>query len=163
MSELLFTSSIDPIKEGQSFKNGLPRHVTIWQDFTLPDFHMNDFIADAGAAIEGFSPFDVVAFTGDIDNFGPHNNIPVRRVRALGSGATLLTLHAVLGAVIQQHDGEIKNPEWAYEGFNPHVTYVDGKALEAGERATFSTVELIERDTALKAKVVRKMWNLEAV
>lgn len=162
MAELLITSSIDPIKEGQVFEHGLPRHVTIWQDFTLPDLHMNEFIADAGNAIEGFSPLEIVAFSGKPDKFGPHHDVPVRRVYALGAGATLYALHAVLGSVIKQYEGEAKNPEWAYRGYNPHVTYVDGRALDEGERELLTTVELIQRDSHMKSrKIVRKLWPLE--
>lgn len=163
MSELLIISSLDPMEEGQVFPESLPRHVTIWQPFQLPDFHTNEFIADAGAAIEGFSPLEVEAFTGDPDRFGPNNDVLVRRVNALGSGATLLTLHAVLGAIIEQYEGTIRSPQWAYNGYHPHMTYVDGRALEAGERAMLTDVELIEKTPPSRDKVVRKVWHLEEV
>jgi hypothetical protein len=161
VSELLITSSLDPVKEGDVFTKGLPCHVTIWQYFTLPDSHMNEFIADIGAAIAAFQPLEIVAYTGEPDAFGPNNDVPVRRVHALGAGATLLTLHAVLGERIEHYEGTIRNPEWAYEGFNPHVTYVQGEALSEGEHAALTTIELIEKNTQLKAKTVRKIWELE--
>ena len=160
MAELLITSSIDPIEEGQVFKDGLPRHVTIWQDFTLPDVHMEAFIRDVGFTSQAFSPLEILGT--DYAEFGPNNDVPVRRIMAIGRGATMISLHTVLGSVIHRYGGEEKNPEWAYEGFNPHVTYVDGKALEEAEYAKLSTIELIQRDPEnAKYKIVRKIWELE--
>lgn len=159
MSELLITSSLDPIKEGQALQKGAPRFVTIWQYFELPDFHMNEFIAEAGDAIEGFSPIEIVGRENDM--FGPNNDIPVRRIRALGAGATLTALHTVLGSVIEEFEGAIRNPEWAYEGYNPHITYGNGRALEEDEHEILTSVELVEKDAATQQKIIRKIWNLE--
>ncbi len=159
MSELLITSSLDPIEEGQVFSKGLPRHVTIWQYFQLPDFHVDEFMTDAGTVIEGFSPLEIIGTEQDM--FGEHNDTPVRRVKALGHGATIRTLHAVLGAVIEQHDGVIRSPEWAYDRYNPHITYVNGHALDEDEREILTTIELIEKDPTSKNKIVRKVWHLE--
>ena len=160
MGELLITSSLEPIHEGQAFAKVLPRHVTIWQDFRLPDFHREEFSEEVGRAIEGFSPLEIIGASEA--EFGPNNDVPVRRVMALGTGATLVTLHGVLGEIIERHEGEIQNPEWAYENYNPHVTYVDGRALEKGEYAKLTTVELIER-VPQQGKLVRNVWNLEEV
>ncbi|HWT40837.1 MAG TPA: hypothetical protein VN081_06265 [Dongiaceae bacterium] len=159
MSELLFTSSIDPVKEGQVFTESPPRHVTVWQYFTLPDFHRKTFLDEVGRAVEGFSPLEIIG--GAEDKFGPNNDVPVRRVIALGTGATLITLHAVLGEIIRRYDGVIRDPQYAWEGYNPHVTYVNGKALDEGEYVKLSHIELMEKDDALKQKVVRKVWDFE--
>jgi|GEM_PF-2124557 len=162
MSELLITSSLDPIEEGQVFTEGLPRHVTIWQDFTLPDLHMDEFIQDADATIQAFSPFEILGASRA--EFGPHNDVPVRQVISLGRVSTIVALHTLLGGSIHRFDGEIRNPEWAYEGFNPHVTYVNGRALEEAEYAKLSTVELIRRDPEnTRHKIVQKVWNLESI
>lgn len=159
MAELLITSSIDPIREGQVFEEGLPRHVTIWQDFTLPDAQLDDFIIDAEGVIKGFLPLEFIG--ADEALYGPENTVPVRRVTALGRGATAIALHTVLGISIARHDGTPRNPEWAYEGYNPHVTYVDGKALDKNEYVRLGTVELIQRlPENPKHKAVRKLWEL---
>ncbi|MGH7218438.1 MAG: hypothetical protein ACREGE_03310 [Candidatus Microsaccharimonas sp.] len=161
MSELLITSSLDPINEGDVFPKGLPRHVTIWQYFKLPDFRREAFAEQVGSAVQGFSPLEILG----IDNaeFGPNNDVPVRRVQTLGSGATLIALHAVLGEIIQRNDGEIRNPEWAFENFNPHITYVEGRAIQEGELARLSTVELVEVNPTSKDKIIRNVWELEEV
>jgi len=160
MSELLITSSIDPIEEGAVFLKGLPRHVTIWQYFTLPDSRLDAFTTELGEAIEAFSPITIIG--GEDDMFGPKNDTPVRRVRSLGRGAASLEgLHAVTGAIIERHDGEIQNPAWAYNGFQAHMTYVDGLALDKGEEAHLKTIELIEKKEPRNYKLVRKMWELE--
>lgn len=159
MSELLITSSLDSVKAGQSFVNELPRHVTVWQYFEIADYDINEFIFDVGEAVEGFSPLEIVG--AENDNFGPNNDVFVRRIRALGGGATVKALHAVIGSIIEEYEGSIRNPEWAYDGYNPHITYVDGRALEEGEREILTSLELIERDPATKIKSVRKIWQLE--
>ncbi len=161
MPELLLTSSIDPIKEGDIFPKEvpLPRHVTIWQHFMLPAFHEAAFIEDIGAAVEGFSPLEVIG--ADYAEFGPYNDRPVRRVIALGTRATVVTLHTVIGTIIQRHDGTIRSPEWAYENYNPHMTYVNGRALEEAEYAKLRTLELIKEDAPTRTKTVNKIWKLE--
>ena len=108
MSELLITSSLGPIEEGQVFSEGLPRHVTIWQYFQLPDFHRQAFIEEASEAIEGFSPLEIIG--GQEDRFGPNNDVRVRRIETIGKGATLITLHTVLGEMIQRHEGTVRSP-----------------------------------------------------
>lgn len=161
MAELLFTSSLDPIKEGDAFPKGtsLPRHVTVWQDFDLPDSHRDLFMNDVEVAIEGFSPLEILG--AEDTKFSPENDTPVRRVIALGSAATLITLHTVLGEIIERHEGIIQNPEWVYERYDPYITYVGGRALHTAEYARLNTVELVEKDTVSKSKIVRKIWELE--
>jgi len=164
MSEmLLLTSSIDPISEGQIFPENekLPRHVTIWQYFSLPSHSVEPFIKDVGDVVEGFSPLEIVGTNRE--HFGPNNDVLVRRVMALGTGATLITLHTTIGHVIYQHEGIIENPEWAYGGYNPHMTFVRAGALAANEYAKLNQVELIEKDATTREKIVRKIWKLEEV
>jgi len=159
MAELLITSSIDPIEEGRVFENGvLPRHVTIWQQFMLPDVSLGSFEQEVGQAVEGFAPLEVLGAERAL--FGPNDDVPVRRVHVLGSGATLITMHAVLGEIINRHDGQVRNPEWAYENFNPHVTYVDDEALFEYQYVALNTVELVEKQST-GAKMIRKLWELE--
>lgn len=159
MSELLITSSIDPIKEGQVFEGvPLPRHVTIWQYFTLRDDYTEEFTVEAGKAIEGFSPYEIMG-TGEA-LFGPREDTPVRKIVEYGRGMTLLALHSTLGSVINRYEGQVRNPEWTYQGYTPHVTYVDGKTFDATEYARLDTVELIEKQPT-GAKVVRTVWGLE--
>lgn len=161
MAELLITASLDPIKEREIFPKGvsLPRHVTVWQYVDVLDNRANEFIAEVGNAVEAFSPFEIEG--AEYDEFGPNNDIPVRRVKMIGRGATLLTLHTVLGTVVEKYEAHIPNPELVYAGYSPHVTYKDGRALEQGEHATLSTVELIEKNHVSKDKFVRKIWKLE--
>lgn len=159
MPELLFTSSVDPIKEGQRFAGQLPRHVTLWQYFRLQNEQCNALIAQTAAVVDEFSPMTIQG--GERALFGPENNVPVRRVISLGRGAMLAMLHDELGVVLEHNHATVKNPEWAYENYRPHMTYVDGRALEEGEQATLQTLELIEKDSSTKNKIVRKIWKLK--
>lgn len=161
MKELLITSSLDPIEEGQVFTGELPRHVTVWQYFKLRDEYVEDFTAEVEEVTQGFEPLEIIG--AEKDNFGPNNNVPVRRVMALGAGATLITLHSVLGAVIDKYDGEVRNQEWSFEGYSPHVTYVGGRALDKGEYAKLKAVEIIEKKTDPNRKIVQKILELTEV
>lgn len=158
MAELLITSSLNRIEEDEVL-DALPPHVTIWQPFQLPSAYEELFIDDATEVIAGFSPLEIIG--GEVAQFGPRNDILVRRVIALGSGATLLTLHTMLGRVIEWHEGVVPNPEWTYERYSPHVTQGKGRALDYGEHRHLNTVELIERNPLSRRKIVKKVWELE--
>lgn len=118
---------------------------------------MDDFTSRLDGAIEAFAPIDIIG-TEEAE-FGPGNDVRVRRVVSLGEGATLIALHTVLGEAIVHHDGEMKNPEWAFEGYNPHITYTDGRAIEMGEHAALETVELVKKSED-GSKTIQKVWPL---
>lgn len=143
-AEYLLTSSIDPIKKGEQFTDGsLPRHVTIQQWFTLryaPAFKN---------ALQNFATtLEAIEITATEDaEFGPNNDVPVRLVRNMGR---LARLHTKTGELIERFGGELKNPEWTGDGYNPHVTYVDGIALEEGETVSLRTIEMIRRENGVR-------------
>ncbi len=157
MPELLLMSSLNPVTEGQDITQSRHPWVTLQQYFTIPDSRMDAFEQRVGQAAEAFFPIAIQGAERDL--FGPDNDVGVRRVAALGKGATLHALHTVLGEVILHHDGEMRNPEWAFEGYNPHITYTDDRALERGEITTLNTVELVGKD-AQNHKIIQKIWEL---
>ncbi len=153
--EFLLTSSIDPIQKGQFFPNGpLPRHITIQQWFSLKSEEavMNSLQNYATT----LKPFEVVG--GEEALFGPENNVPVRRIQ---NEHRLLKIHAdTLEIITRIGGGALANADWAGEGYKPHITYVDGEALEEDEPATLRTIELIKReDSVRKVQLVLAMSN----
>ena len=80
MAELLITSSLDPIEEGQVF-DVLPRHVTIRQYFSLLDVYLGAFTQEVGRVVEGFSPFEILGT--DQAMYGEKADTPVRSVWGL--------------------------------------------------------------------------------
>ncbi|UTX51297.1 hypothetical protein KI440_03830 [Candidatus Saccharibacteria bacterium TM7i] len=156
MSELLLISSLDPVEAGENLTESRHPWVTLQQYFTIPDEKMDTFVSRVGEAVEAFSPITVTG-TEESDTFGPNEDVRVRRVSAVG----LQALHTVLGEVIYHHDGDIRNPEWAFEGYNPHITYVDGRALKEGEQALLQTVELVGKNDA-GDKIIQSVWRLES-
>ncbi len=161
MSELLITSHLERLQKGQVFTEDLPLHLTIWQYFTIDGPRVGDFTDELGDVMAGFSPLEIIG--AERDDFGQNNDVSVRRVRTLGAGATVCALHAVLGAVIEAYEGRISNPEWAYQNYNPHITYVDGAAIEKGETTTLDQIELVERLQSPKRKIIRQVWALEEI
>ncbi len=160
MSEFLLSASINDTEVGRSLTKEDARYVTIMQYFTLPEANEAAFATEVGNVAEGFSPFEIEG--GEYVEFGPNNDVPARRIVTLGRGATLRALHAVLGAVIEQQDGEISAPEWAYDGYNPHMTYRNGVAIEKGEHATLRTLELSKKMPDGE-KVIQNVWEFEEV
>ncbi len=143
-AEYLLTSSIDPIKKGEQFVDGpLPRHVTLQQWFTLD--HVPAFKNALQNLATTLEPVEIIG--GENAEFGPNNDVPVRLVRNIGRVARL---HTKTGELIERFGGELRNPEWAGDGYNPHVTYVDGAALDEGEAVTLRTIEMIKREDGVR-------------
>lgn len=159
MSELLLVSSLEPVEVGSNLTESRHPWVTLQQYFTVPEGRFDEFTQRVGVAVEAFDPITIQGT--ELAEYGPNNDVPVRRVAALGKGATLAALHTVLGEVIHHHGGDMRNPEWAFEGYNPHVTLVDGRALDEGEVATLNTVELVAKNDS-GDKVVHTMWRLDS-
>ncbi len=159
MSELLLISSLGGTKEGMNLSAKRQPWLTLQQYFDIPEASLGGFTSRVGQAVEAFSPIEIEGLEDDF--FGEKNDTLVRRVQALGGAATLRCLHTVLAEVITHSDGEIRNPEWAFEGYNPHVTYIDGRALAEGEVATLQTVELVGKDPVTNDKIIQKVWQLE--
>lgn len=162
---LLFTSSIDPIDEGQVFSHPeeLPRHVVIWRHFSLLDTSMNDFTQDVGRVIEGFSPLEIIGT--DRDHIGEHSNaVIVRRIMAVGMGAcSLVGLRWQLGEIIECHKGFIANAHEAYDGYVPYMPFVHRGALAKNQYTKLASVELIEEDVQTQELIVRNTWGLSEV
>ena len=137
MANYLLTSSLAPIERGQTFEGSLPLHVTVQQWFSLE--YERAFINALQNLATRFEPFDIEG--GDEALFGPNNDLPVRLVRRVGR---LARLHAQTGELVTRFGGELRNPEWAGDRYNPHVTHVDGAELKEGEVVTLRTIELIK-------------------
>lgn len=144
-AEYLLTSSIDPIRKGERFVDEpLPRHVTIQQWFMLE--HVPAFKNALQNFATTLAPIEIKA--GETAEYGPNNDVPVRLVRSIGR---LASLHTKTGELVERFGGTLKNPEWAGDGYSPHVTYVDGIALEEDEAITLRTLEMIKREDGVRS------------
>lgn len=151
--EFIITSSLDPIKEGVI--DELPRHLTIHQYFSLDKMSapMSALVARLQDTVA--AQFEPISIIGESEaEFGPNNDVRVRRVRALAGRALLPALHnATLGAI--EHFGAVaRNPEWRGGGYNPHIAYTTGRALEQDEVGVLPTLELIKITRGLGKKVL---------
>jgi len=150
-TDYLLTSSIDPVYKGQVFEEGLPRHITIQQWFTLE--RRGAFVNALQNFATTLTPFEITGTEEAM--FGPHEDVRVRRVRNV---AKLAMLHDSTLEMIERYGrGSMRNPEWAGDGYNPHVSYVDGIALEEGEVVILKTIELIRRDPGSRTKVAEQV------
>lgn len=146
-AEFLLTSSLEPIKKGQQFEKALPLHVTIQQWFTLESERPFYNALQNYAASK--SPFEVIGASDAL--FGPENNVPVRRVRKLGK---LSMLHMQTKELLEKFGGQLRNPEWAGDGYNPHVTYVDDQGIDEDQAIILKTIEIIKREEDSNIKTV---------
>jgi len=153
-AEYLLTSSFEPIVPGQSFAGQLPRHVTIQQYFKLSGSEQAFKHALTNLTTR-FYPIEVTG--GQEALYGPNNDVPVRLLHRLGA---LARLHNDTLELVNRFGGTMRNPEWAGAGYNPHVTYVDGRALEEGETATLRNLELIVRKDGEGQKIAELVLPL---
>jgi len=147
MTEFLVTSSLEPLKKGEQFEKELPRHVTVLQWFSVP--YEQAFINSLQNLAARTEPFEITA--GEEALFGPNNDVPVRVLRRIGR---LAAIHSDILAIVARQAGEVRNPQWAGDNYHPHITYVDGCALEENETAVLDNLELIRREEGEKLKTV---------
>lgn len=146
-AEYLLTSSIDPIKKGEQYEDSLPRHVTVQQWFTLGyERAFHNALQNYATTL---TPFEIIG--DDEALFGPNNDVPVRKVRNIGR---LAAVHTQTKELLEKFGGSLRRPEWAGTGYNPHVTYVDGIAIDRDETVTLKNIELIKRDEGSTVKTV---------
>lgn len=95
MSELLLVSSLESVEVGSNLTRSRHPWLTLQQYFTIPEEQMNAFAERVGEAVEAFDPITIQG--AEFAEYGPNNDVPVRRVRALHEDekATLQTVELV--------------------------------------------------------------------
>jgi hypothetical protein len=141
MSEFLVTCHADPIEKGQQFLHGLPLHLTIQQYFKMQN-RIPEFVETLKELAANTRQLYVIG--AEEAMLGPKNDVPVRRVRDLGGGA-LVSFHLQTWDLLQRFGAILQNPEWAKNGYNPHMALVKNVDFGAGDEKLLKTVELIER------------------
>jgi hypothetical protein len=126
-----------------------PRHATVLQSFRV-DASIDEVESVVRTRAEGSGPVTPV---GDhVEGFGPRQDIPVT---VLGRADRLVALHnALLTDLAALHGFAPDVPEWAGEGYRPHVTAGAWGQLAPGEEITFDRVAVVDVDAPQGRPVV---------
>lgn len=134
--ELIIVACLDPIHETVIQK--IPRHLTVVPWFSVDEARVPDMSHELAVTVSSLPPLDLIG--EDEDRFGPQNDVLVRRV---GSRAILGELHKTLLYIIDNHGAHIRSPEYAGEGYNPHVSKQADGYIDHGERIVLKTMQLM--------------------
>lgn len=129
-------------KVGFTFR-AWPLHITI-----VPWFMGGKQLAiDTVEAIAARTP-PLTVKLGEAAMFGPHNNVPVRRII---NTLPLQALHQALLAALQQAGLQFHSTRYCGRKFNPYITNKRKLAMPAGP-INIDRLHLVELDTAITAR-----------
>lgn len=138
MPTYLLSMPIMPVMIGTCYEQ-LPLHCTLFQYFETDE--PRESIARELRSLCGFSPsFQLTR--GMRTRFGPQNDIPVFLVQAQSG---LHKLHWNVLLLLRDLRARILNPEWAGDGYRPHVTIQGTHPFLDGATVTADHAVLVER------------------
>ena len=147
----LIALEINEVQEGAVLEK-LPLHSTVmhWFEVGRPA----DTIVDVVHAVADEQP-PVLMVSGDADLFGPSGDVPVNRIR---NAEPVASLHRKLFAKLSDTDVQHEAPQWTLEGFNPHVSVVNGERFNTGDRhlATHIYAVVADADNSQKKHVITR-------
>ena len=94
-------------------------HLTIMQDFSIPNRNLRQFLKDLEKISVWFHSMELE--TTEVDFFGPLNDIQVMKVGGKDL-QELKELHSSIFELIYKMGGNVTNPEYCLENFQPHLT-----------------------------------------
>lgn len=119
MSDLLYLMSFkNPPEPGPYYYDPDNLHVTILDNFSIPNKRFHDFMRTANMLTRWFKAIPLRA--DGFDLFGVQGDIPVLKVHG---GLQLASLHESFADLVMAHDGVLRNPQFAYNGYSSHVSY----------------------------------------
>lgn len=135
-----------------------PCHATVLQSFRVSaglDPVLAAVQARAAAADGPVTPIGA-----HVEGFGPDRDI---RVTVLGRADRIVALHHALMSTLATLDGFAPDvPEWAGEGFRPHVSAGAWGELAPGEEVTFDRIAVVDVEAADARPVVLAVAPLGA-
>lgn len=129
---------IDPLPDDGDYTKGWRRHCTVLQPFNVP--HEQIEALQAGLADIARSTAPVHLESVGEDRYGPDRSVPVHVIKRTRE---LLSLHRVVLQLAENLGGFIESPEWAGEGYSPHVAIRNGSGVEVGTTHVAAELGLI--------------------
>jgi len=118
---------IDPLPSDGDYSVGKRRHCTLLQPFTVPTEQAEALRVGIGEVTRATPPIRLESVGEDL--YGPEHTVPVHIIRRTPE---LLSLHRRILLLAEEVGGHLESPEWAGEGYSPHVAIRDGLGLEVG-------------------------------
>ena len=130
---------IDDVPDGLEFSIvDWPLHVTLADVFSIKG-SPEDLTARLNEKLHHYPILQSTVIRDEL--FGENNDIPVRIVDRTKD---LLALHYVIVTVLEECGVQFNSPEFAYEGFGPHVTIQKDTQLEIGDAVKFDSIALVD-------------------
>lgn len=152
----LLICALEPVQTGEMFED-LPLHVTIQRWFTLGGRLESAFRNSLINYAYRTAPINIEM--GENEDFGQHREVPVRKLRRLGS---LAMVHHDTAEIITRFDGEISDPEWSGKKYTPHVSYVNGVGPAEGDQFTLNSLQFVRRDDNDMKEVIGSYYFRQA-
>ncbi len=137
METYLLSLPIKPVEIGRTYAQ-LPLHCTVFQYFStnIPFLGLR---RELSAIAGNTNPIELTG--GEPALFGKSSDVPVNLVEETPE---LRALHETIRTWLIEQHAMIYNPEWAGDGYRPHVSVVDGEAFTSGMRVTVNRIALVQ-------------------
>lgn len=151
----LVALEIDKVEQGEVFDGGIPMHSTAMHWFTSNE-SAERVIEVVSGVLTQEEPITLIG--GQEDLFGPNKTTPVNVIKNRESSDELhKNLYQKLGTIPVEHVA----PYWTLDGYNPHVSAVDGVRFEEDQEFTADRAYIIAAETpAYNPKVVLAHFSL---
>lgn len=132
-----------------SYSEKLPPHVTLLPWIEMFGTQTPRFLDTISRLAARTSPFTIKG--GEEALFGPDHDILVRRLIA---NTALLKVHNDLVQLASTFGAQVRNQEWAGEGFAPHVTATEDFVLQEGKEIVIPALQTFSRIPSSPEKVL---------
>jgi len=149
--KLVLVSALETLNKGQQFTEW-PLHVTILPWFGLPKDREQAF--DNALTNRVYKVAPVFTVGGEVALFGPNKDVQVRKLRSIG---TLASLHNLVLETVRGFDGTIDSP-YIERNYEPHVTFRNEQGISEGQELKLATLQLIRGDTTGLRTVERNFY-----
>ena len=135
-------SSFTPLKNGDSFENDWPLHVTLLTWFELPEDKLGSLFSELVKL--GLNTHAATIKGGKSELFGPETNIPVRLIK---DQSALDSVQLKLLNVIDEFGAVVLNETFVGDGYRAHVSDTAAQHLSENETARVTSMSLIREDS----------------
>ena len=141
MAKYGFATILENYPVGYEYRgDNIPVHLTHVDSFQT-DLNLQELTLKLQIALAGQKPFTVKALRDEF--YGPDKDIPVT---VLELTPALQALHLKIMDMLQSEGAFLKNPQFHWEGFMPHVSVYGNRRIKVGE-------DVLIRDISIAAKL----------
>lgn len=129
----------DPVSVGYVYSSGTwPLHSTIIDTFAV-NWSVNEMIIKLTELLRSHTPVESIA--EDDGFFGENGQVHVTLLRR---SENLMNLHLDVVKALKDGGLTLNDPQFAYDGFLPHVTVQKHARLSKGEKVRFTALSIVD-------------------